>query len=296
MFIQELSRLTGVTAKAIRYYESIGLMPPPQRADNNYRVYTSAAVERLRFIVAARALDFSLAEIGELLEARDRNVLRCQSVLDSLAGRIAEIDRRIADLLALRESLAEIRHEARNLPPDGKCNEQCVCYHLTVNRDTGHISIHQENRPMNEPQPIVCDLTVFPASVREQIAATIPDMFRAVEAVQALPDGYAFRFPNKPGQFMTLAQFVEHERQCCPFYHFVLEVEPNGGPLWLRMTGGEGVKQFMDTAWRDLQGAVQQQLIQIGPDHDLNEVIAEAAPVLAEMLAKATPLPKDDDE
>ena len=40
MFIQELSKLTGVTAKAIRYYESLGLMPLPRRAGNNYRVYT----------------------------------------------------------------------------------------------------------------------------------------------------------------------------------------------------------------------------------------------------------------
>jgi len=41
---------------------------------------------------------------------------------------------------------------------------------------------------------------------------------------------------------MSLAHFVEPERQCCSFYHFVLEIEPGGGPLWLRLTGGEEVK------------------------------------------------------
>lgn len=119
MFIQELARLTGVTAKAIRYYESIGLLPPPQRADNNYRVYTPAAVERLRFIVAARALDFSLADIAEFLEARDHNQLPCRSVLDSVEQRIRDLDRRIANLLALRESLTGILDEAKHLPSNG---------------------------------------------------------------------------------------------------------------------------------------------------------------------------------
>ena len=146
MFIQELSQLTGVTPKAIRYYESIGLMPPPQRAENNYRVYTPTAVKRLRFIVAARAMDFNLADIAEFFEARDNNQLPCHRVLDSLGQRVVEIDRRIADLLALRETLNGIRREALKLPSDSLCNEECVCYLLAVNLENGQITIQQENR------------------------------------------------------------------------------------------------------------------------------------------------------
>lgn len=97
----------------------------------------------------------------------------------------------------------------------------------------------------NEEQPIVCDLTVFSADTRAEMAANVPALFKAVQEVRELPDGYAFQFPNEPGIFMALANFVEHERQCCPFYHIVLEAAPNGGPFWLRMTGGEGVKEFM---------------------------------------------------
>ena len=147
---------------------------------------------------------------------------------------------------------------------------------------------------MSEKQPIACDLTVFPAAVREQMAATVPEMFLAVQEVQELPNGYAFQFPNVPGQFMTLAHFVEHERQCCSFYSFILEVEPNGGPLWLRMTGGEEVKQFMKTVWSDLPGAVDKQLMQTGSGDDLNEGIAQAAPILAATLEKATPPQKGE--
>lgn len=127
MQIRELAKRTGVPAKTIRYYESIGLMPAPERAENNYRQYTPAAVERLRFIVSARSLGFALADIGEFLEARDRNALPCRRVLDSMDQRIAEIDRRIADLLALRDTLTGIRDLGSTLPADKKCDEQCVC-------------------------------------------------------------------------------------------------------------------------------------------------------------------------
>lgn len=142
----------------------------------------------------------------------------------------------------------------------------------------------------NEEQPLVCDLTVFSTATREQIAATIPTMFQAVQNVKELDDGYAFQFPNEPGMFMTLATFVEHERQCCPFYSFILEAEPANGPFWLRLTGGAGVKEFMQTVWGDLPGAVSNQLMQTGPSNDLDTVISQTAPILADTLKKAVPL------
>lgn len=128
MFIHELAQLTGVSAKTIRYYESIGLLPKPERAENNYRQYSQGVVERLRFIVSARSLGFTLTDIGEFLEARDAGTLPCKRVLDSFDQRILDIDRRIADLLALRETISRIRNDGAALPPDKKCDEQCVCY------------------------------------------------------------------------------------------------------------------------------------------------------------------------
>lgn len=132
-----------------------------------------------------------------------------------------------------------------------------------------------------EEQPIVCDLTVFSADTRAELAATVPATFAAVQKVQDLADGYAFQFPNEPGIFMALANFVEHERQCCPFFHFVLEAEPAGGPFWLRMTGGEEVKEYMRTVWNDLPGAVAQGLLQTGDDDNLDEAIARLGPKLS---------------
>ena len=60
------------------------------------------------------------------------------------------------------------------------------------------------------------------------------------------------------------------------------------------MTGGEGVKEFMQVAWTDLQGAVSKQLMQTGPGNDLDEAIAQAAPILANTLETAEPPSKDN--
>lgn len=141
----------------------------------------------------------------------------------------------------------------------------------------------------SEKQPIVCDLTVFSAATRKEIAATVPDLFATVQKVQELQDGYAFQFPTEPGMLMKLANFVEHERQCCAFYRFDLIVEPGGGPIWLHMTGSEDVKQFMQVAWNDLQGAASSQLIQTGSERDLDGAIAASTPILANAMQKAEP-------
>ena len=132
--------------------------------------------------------------------------------------------------------------------------------------------------------PIVCDLSAIKAEDRERLLAAVPELFRAVEAVHALPDGYAFRFAAAPGRLLALAEFVEHERQCCPFYHFALEVEPGGGPMWLKLTGGEGVKEFMEAVFGDLAGAVEQGLIRPAPGDALEAAVAAAAPVLRQTL------------
>jgi DNA-binding transcriptional MerR regulator len=143
MVIHELTHLTGVPAKTIRYYESIGLVPRPTRAENNYRQYTPADVERLRFIASARSLGFSLDDISEILTARDNGIAPCQRVLDTIAQRLNEIDRRIADLLRLRDSLKQLHSEGAILPLDDVQGEHCICYLLKTYRDTGQVIIQK---------------------------------------------------------------------------------------------------------------------------------------------------------
>jgi MerR family mercuric resistance operon transcriptional regulator len=106
--IGKAAQAAGVTARAVRFYESQGLMPRPQRdRGNDYRRYQSSDVSRLRFIHAAQVLGFSLAEIGELLLLDSGEHTNCRSVRDLAQQHLDAIDQRIAHLHSLRKPLQD---------------------------------------------------------------------------------------------------------------------------------------------------------------------------------------------
>lgn len=108
--IGEAAKETGVPAKTIRYYESIGLLPPPARARNNYRFYGPQDIATLRFIQRARALGFTLKDVAGLLELwRDRK--RASADVKALAlDHIRAVERRIAELESIRRTLIDLTH------------------------------------------------------------------------------------------------------------------------------------------------------------------------------------------
>ena len=75
--------------------------------------------------------------------------------------------------------------------------------------------------------------------------ATIKRLFRSVQSSRELPDGYAFELPNDSDGLLTAAEFIINERLCCPFFDFALEIEREGGPIWLSLKGRDGVKPFI---------------------------------------------------
>ena len=93
--------------------------------------------------------------------------------------------------------------------------------------------------------PLACDMSAIEPALRGRHVANAGELFRAVEEIRELPGGYAFRLPNDSDTLRRVAEFVSLERLCCPFLGFALEVEPEGGPVWLRLTGREGVKAFV---------------------------------------------------
>lgn len=133
------------------------------------------------------------------------------------------------------------------------------------------------NTKFTDPQPLACDLTAIPSDVREEHVISAPQLFALAQEVQELPNGYVIRFANEPGRFMAIARFIENERLCCPFFNFGLEIEPNSGPLWLRLTGGEGVKDILQTTLFDSieDKTALKKLIQTGGDTDLDAVVAQ---------------------
>ncbi|HEX7315024.1 MAG TPA: hypothetical protein VF297_13945 [Pyrinomonadaceae bacterium] len=97
----------------------------------------------------------------------------------------------------------------------------------------------------NGESPIACDMSAIDPGQRARHVATGAHLFRAVEEIRELPDGYAFRLPPDADALRKTAEFISMERLCCPFLGFALEVEPEGGPVWVRLTGREGVKAFI---------------------------------------------------
>jgi DNA-binding transcriptional MerR regulator len=131
--INELSRHTSVSPKTIRYYEDVGLLAPPVRASNNYRLYDEQDVERLRFIRSARALDFSIEEIAKILSTLDRHELPCNHVVELLQKHLSEIEARIRDLEKLRAELTHLYETGKDLPEDIQM-QNCVCHLIKVIR------------------------------------------------------------------------------------------------------------------------------------------------------------------
>jgi MerR family copper efflux transcriptional regulator len=108
MNIGHVAERSGVPARTIRYYESIGLIGEPERGANGYRRYVRADVETLRFIQRARGLGFSLGDVGELL-ALWRDGSRASADVKALAlGHVVEMEKRIRELESLRRTLIDL--------------------------------------------------------------------------------------------------------------------------------------------------------------------------------------------
>ena len=110
MQIGEASRLSGVSSKMIRHYEQIGLIPNADRRDSNYRDYGADDVHRLGFVRRARDLGFSIDEIRELLRLWSDRRRSSRSVKALTLRHIHELDARIAELQAMRRTLAHLAH------------------------------------------------------------------------------------------------------------------------------------------------------------------------------------------
>ena len=106
--IGDLARTTSTKVETIRYYERIGLLPAPARTSGNYRAYTAEHLNRLSFIRRSRELGFTLDQVRALLDLADQREHSCEAV-DAIAGEhLLEVERKIADLSALRQELRQL--------------------------------------------------------------------------------------------------------------------------------------------------------------------------------------------
>ena len=103
--IGELARRAGVTAKAIRFYERKRILPPAKRSANGYRLYGEDAAEMLRFIKQATGLGLTLAEIKDIFVIRQGGRPPCTHVHQLLRDKADELDRKLKDLVDVRERI-----------------------------------------------------------------------------------------------------------------------------------------------------------------------------------------------
>ena len=104
-YIGDAARRAGVTVKAIRYYERIGLIPEAGRNEGRFRVFPEETVERIEFIKRAQALGFTLEEIAEILAVYDQGECSCGQVRKSVDQKMKVIDHKLKELRALKKDL-----------------------------------------------------------------------------------------------------------------------------------------------------------------------------------------------
>lgn len=93
--------------------------------------------------------------------------------------------------------------------------------------------------------PFACKPDAIAPDQRGRYKALTENLLQAIDETLELTDGYRFRLAGKRISVEDVVEWVKLESQCCPFFGFQLEWEPNAGPLWLRLKGSEGVKDFI---------------------------------------------------
>jgi DNA-binding transcriptional MerR regulator len=107
-FIGDIAGRFGLNPRTLRYYESIGILPKAGRTGSGYRVYGETAVERLEFILKAKALGLKLDEIKKIIDLHERGEVPCECTKDFIRAKIDEIEGKIAGLTDLRGRLQRL--------------------------------------------------------------------------------------------------------------------------------------------------------------------------------------------
>jgi len=230
--IAEVARRTGFTNATLRYYESIGLMPPAERTSAGYRSYDERALRRLGFIARAKQLGCTLEEITALAQAWDGD--ECAPVqhrLKALVEEKLELTRaQIGEMLALADDLEATSHALSVRPLDGPCDDSCGC--MTVGElassTTQPVGVALGAKPDKQAEPaIVCSLD----------AAAMPDRLRDWQALlgkatarRNITGGIRVEF-DATASVDEIGRLAAAEQDCCRFFSFAITIDDRGSGL-----------------------------------------------------------------
>lgn len=235
--IAEVAERSGFSPPTLRYYESIGLLPPAERAGNGYRVYDARTLDRLALIARAKQLGCTLDEIAEILTAGDAG--HCATVQTRLshlvAGKIADARARIVELTTLVADLQRAAAVLTSYTPDGPCDERCGCMSDPDGRaptEPAPVALVAKPASGAEP-PIACTLDAADMGTR---MADWQDVLVHVHDRTALDDGGGgVRLAFGPGAPLDrIATLAAAEQGCCAFFRFALTVDDRGIALEVR--------------------------------------------------------------
>jgi MerR family mercuric resistance operon transcriptional regulator len=119
--IGRLAKKVNVNIETIRYYERRGLIPEPPRSESGYRHYSQDSVARIRFIIHAKELGFSLKEVSELLSLRVDRYNTCNDVKRMAEVKITDIEEKVRALLDMKNALMKLKAECNGRGPVGEC-------------------------------------------------------------------------------------------------------------------------------------------------------------------------------
>ena len=140
MNIGQAAKASGVSAKMIRHYEEVGLIPAPNRTDSGYRQYTDSEVHTLQFIRRSRDLGFSIPQIGELVGLWQNRKRPSRQVKAMALAHIAELEQKAQEILAMKSTLEHLVHCCRG-------DDRPDCPILENLADHSHASVQAVGRP-----------------------------------------------------------------------------------------------------------------------------------------------------
>ena len=98
--------------------------------------------------------------------------------------------------------------------------------------------------------PFACNALALSPEIRKRHFEELePALLKLTKSMRELPDGYEFEFPADNSTYQLLTEWAFQERLCCPFFDIELRFDREGGPLWLRLTGRPGTKEFIKAEW-----------------------------------------------
>ena len=101
------------------------------------------------------------------------------------------------------------------------------------------------NQQTRDVSSFYCNMSAFDPEQRKRYDILTKDLLAKHLEIRELPDGYGMRFPNNRSLFTALSEWATLEQLCCPFLTLTLESQHDQGPIWLKVSGRDGVKDFL---------------------------------------------------